>query len=185
MNNMMLNTMQGLMGNFMSGFQQGLEQNRLRQQQRQEEILRHAKAEMARERARAMAAQRAMENNRRSLQEAKERIAGVVRSMSSTGIPVRPTLRVGETDGALGIRTLEPRDLGQPVELDETSKVVCGQGLLNAAGGAAVNGAHGGLVASLKEAAFLSRQANLAVSGAQLDVSCPSVQDEPNPYYSW
>jgi len=177
MNGMMLNTMQGLMNNFMTGFQKGMEQNRQLQLQRQQNLMRQAQEEMAREQQRALAAQRAMERNRKQLQDARERIAGAVRSMSSTGTPVRPMLRVGETTSAFGTRVLKPRDTGPPVGMDETAKVVCGQGLLNAAGGAAVNGAQGGLVASLKEAAFLSRQANQAVTGGQLDVACPPADE--------
>lgn len=177
MNGMMLNTMQGLMNNFMTGFQQGMEQNRQRQQERQQELMRQAQEEMARERQRALAAQRAMERNHQQLQDAKERIAGAVRSMSSTGAPARPLLSVGEQSGAFGTRVLKPRDTGTPVGMDATAKVVCGQGLLNAAGATAVNGSEGGLVASLKEAAFLSRQANHVVSDGQLDVACPPADE--------
>ena len=152
MNNMLLNTVQGLMGNFMEGFERGMEHNWQRQQQRQQEILRHAQEEMARERQRALAGQRAMAKKRLQLQEAKERITGAVRSMSSSGTPVRPMLRVGESISAFGTKSLKPRDTGDLVGMDATAKVVCGQGLLYAAGGAAVNGSQEGLVASLKEA---------------------------------
>jgi len=177
MNTMMLNTMQGLMNNFMTGFQQGLEQNRQLRQQREQELMRQAQEEMAREQQRALAAQRAMERNRQQLQDARNRIAGAVRSMSAAETPMRPTLSVGETTGAFGTRVLKPRDMGLPVERDATEKAVCGQGLLNAAGSTAVSGSQGGLVASLKEAAFLSRQANHVVSGGQVDVACPPSED--------
>lgn len=174
MNNMMLNTMQGLMGNFMEGFRKGLEQNRQLQEQRQQELMIRARAEMERERQRALAAQRAMERNRLQFQAAKQRLAGVARSMGATEASPRPILRVGEETGAFGTKVLKPRSTGALVPMDDREKVACGQDLLFEAGGAAVDGSHGGLVASLKEAAFLSRQANQAVSGGQLDVACPT-----------
>ena len=139
--------------------------------------MRHEQEKMARECQRAMAGQRAMAKKRLQLQKAKERIAGAVRSMSSCGTPVRPMLRVGESISVFGTKTLKPRDTGDLVGMDATAKVVCGQGLLYAAGGAAVNGSQEGLVASLEEVAFLSRRASQAVSGGQLDVACPSGDD--------
>lgn len=181
MNNMMLNTMQGLMGNFMEGFQKGMEQNRQLQEQRQQELMIRARQEMERERQRALAAQQALERNRIQFQAAKQRIAGFARSMGATGTPARPMLRVGEETGAFGTRVLKPRATGALVPMDDREKAACGQGLLFEAGGAAVGGSRGGLVASLKEAAFLSRQANQAVSGGQLDVVCPkSDADTPS-----
>lgn len=177
MNNMMLSTMQGLMGNFMEGFQRGMEQNRQRQLQQQQELLRQAREELERERQRALAAQQAMQRNRQQLQDAKKRIAGVVRSMGSVGTAMRPMLSVEEATGAFGTPVLKPRDIENAVVMDDRSKAACGQELLNAAGSAAVNGSADGLVASFKEAAFLSRQANRVISGGDLDVSCPTADD--------
>lgn len=184
MNNMMMGTMQGLMNNFMSGFQRGLEQNRQRQQQQQQELLHLARQEMERERQRALTAQRALERNRKQFQEAKARIAGAVRSMGTTGTSARPVLRVGETTGAFGTSVLKPRATGALVAMDEKAKMACGQGLLYAAGGAAIDGSQDGLAASFKEAAFLSRQANQAVSGGHLEVTCPTSHSDSSSFES-
>lgn len=173
MNQIMLNGFQSLMNNFWAGYQQGLEyarqanQNQINQSQ---DMLREQMAAQARE---AAAAQAALERNRRALAAARDRISGSIRSMSTTGMPMRPSLNVREETGAFGTRTLKPRATGIPVEMDTRARVTCGQALLQASGTLAGGEPGPGLIASLKEAAFLSRQAGVAASEGTLEVACP------------
>ena len=116
----------------------------------------------------------ALERNRQSLAEARGRISGAVRSMSTTGLPMRPTLNLREETGAFGTRVLKPRATGESVEMDTRARVACGQALLQASGTMASGSPGPGLIASLKEAAFLSRQAGVAATDGDLAVSCPA-----------
>jgi hypothetical protein len=173
MNQIMLNGFQSIMNSFASGFQRGLEMNRQRQanQQRQgQEMLRR---QLEAERRKAEAGRAALENNRKSLAAARDRISGTIRSMSATGMSDRGELRIRQEIGAFGTRVLKPRATGAPVETNDRARVNCGQSLLQSAGSVAGGGSGTGLIMSLKEAAFLSRQAGSAVSAGALSVECP------------
>jgi hypothetical protein len=173
MNQIMLNGVQSIMNDFMSGIKRGMELNRQRQQIQQQQSQKLLREQLAIQRRHALAAQKAMERNRRSLAKARDRISESIRSMSETGMPVRPVLQVREVTGAFGMRTLSPRSTGTRVEMDSKARVSCGQALLQASATVAANGTGIALITSLKEAAFLSRQARAAVTSGNLQVECP------------
>lgn len=177
MNQIMLNGFQSLMNNFWAGYQQGLEYARQANENQLNQSQGMLRRQLQAQQKEAEAARAALERNRKSLAAARDRISGTIRSMSASGIPMRPTLNVREETGAFGTRTLKPRAIGDPVDMDIRARVTCGQSLLQASGTMAGGDPGPGLIASLKEAAFLSRQAGVAASGGTMQVACPSNSD--------
>jgi len=182
MDQMMLNTMQGLMQNFVNGFQKGMEANRQRAiRQRQEaERRRRMLQQQIKEREREHREQE--RRHREEFDAARRRMLGELRGSGGSGSEVQglPSLEVRETAGAFGTKTLKPRYLSRRESKSSTTRSA--RGWLARANCSAYL-----LKRSLRywsdenfeEAAYLSNEAAALANGEKTspDVVCPKMPD--------